>query len=146
MPDLTANFINLIFGLISAGLVAFSRIIYKKMKTYEKMLEDQHDVRVEATIDKKLEKVYEKIDELRCYIEEVGGKEETLHTQTIASWGYRISQLCSLYLEQGYMTKGQYIQLVEMYNMYSQIGGNGKIKEIFIKTTESLEVKCIDER
>ena len=58
-------------------------------------------------------------------IEEVEGKEETLHTQTIASWGYRISQLCSLYLEQGYMTKGQYIQLVEMYNMYSQIGGNG---------------------
>lgn len=145
MPDLTANFINLIFGLISAGLVAFSRIIYKKMKTYEKMLNDQHDVRVEATIDKKLEKVYEKIDELRCYIEEVEGKEETLHTQTIASWGYRISQLCSLYLEQGYMTKGQYIQLVEMYNMYSQIGGNGKIKEIFIKTTESLEVKCLDD-
>lgn len=145
MPDLTANFINLIFGLISAGLVAFSRIIYKKMKTYEKMLEDQHDVRVEATIDKKLEKVYEKIDELRCYIEEVEGKEETLHTQTIASWGYRISQLCSLYLEQGYMTKGQYIQLVEMYNMYSQIGGNGKVKEIFIKTTESLEVKCLDD-
>ena len=35
--------------------------------------------------DKKLEKVYEKIDELRCYIEEVEGKEETLHTQTIAS-------------------------------------------------------------
>ena len=145
MPDLTANFINLIFGLMSAGLVAFSRIIYKKMKTYEKMLEDQHDVRVEATIDKKLEKVYEKIDELRCYIEEVEGKEETLHTQTIASWGYRISQLCSLYLEQGYMTKGQYIQLVEMYNMYSQIGGNGKVKEIFIKTTESLEVKCLDD-
>ena len=116
------------------------------MKTYEKMLEDQHDVRVEATIDKKLEKVYEKIDELRCYIEEVEGKEETLHTQTIASWGYRISQLCSLYLEQGYMTKGQYIQLVEMYNMYSQIGGNGKIKDIFIKTTESLEVKCLDDK
>ena len=145
MPDLTGNFINLIFGLLSAGLVAFSRSLYKKMKTYEKMLEDQHDVRVEATIDKKLEKVYEKIDELRCYIEEVEGKEETLHTQTIASWGYRISQLCSLYLEQGYLTKGQYIQLVEMYNMYSQIGGNGKIKEIFLKTTESLEVKCIDD-
>ena len=144
MPDLTANFINLIFGLMSAGLVAFSRSLYKKMKGYEKMLAEQHDVRVEATIDKKLEKVYEKIDELRCYIEEVEGKEESLHTQTIASWGFRISQLCSLYLEQGYMTKGQYIQLVEMYNMYSQIGGNGKIKEIFIKTTESLEVKCLD--
>lgn len=43
------------------------------------------------------------------------------------------------------MTKGQYIQLVEMYNMYSQIGGNGKVKEIFIKTTESLEVKCLDD-
>jgi hypothetical protein len=146
MPDLTGNIINLLFGLLSAGLLAFSRNIYKKMKTYEKILEDQHDVRVEATIDKKLEKVYEKIDELRCYIEEVEGKEEALHTQTIASWGYRISQLCSLYLEQGYMTKGQYIQLVEMYNMYSQIGGNGKIKEIFIKTTESLEVKCLDDR
>lgn len=85
MPDLTGNIINLLFGLLSAGLLAFSRNIYKKMKTYEKMLEDQHDVRVEATIDKKLEKVYEKIDELRCYIEEVEGKEETLHTQTIAS-------------------------------------------------------------
>ena len=145
MPDLTTNFINLIFGLMSAGLVAFSRSLYKEKEKYKNMAEAEHDKKVEVTIDKKLEKIYEKIDELRCYIEEVEGKEETLHTQTIASWGYRISQLCSLYLEQGYMTKGQYIQLVEMYNMYSQIGGNGKIKEIFIKTTESLEVKCLDD-
>ena len=47
--------------------------------------------KVEVQLIKKLEKVYEKIDELRCYIEEVEGKEETLHTQTIASWGYNFS-------------------------------------------------------
>ena len=85
MPDLTANFINLIFGLLSAGLVAFSRSLYKEKERYRKMAEAEHDKKVEITIDKKLEKVYEKIDELRCYIEEVEGKEETLHTQTIAS-------------------------------------------------------------
>ena len=145
MPDLTPNIISLIFGLLSAGLLAFCRSLYKKMKTYEDLLEEQHGAKVEKTIEEKLTKVYEKIDELRCYIEEVEGKEEALHTQTIASWGYRISQLCSLYLEQGYMTQGQYIQLVEMYNMYSQIGGNGKIKEIFLKTTEDLEVKNVVE-
>ena len=39
------------------------------------------------------------------------------------------------------MTQPQYIQLVEMYNLYRELGGNGKIKEIFEKTTQSLEVR-----
>ena len=57
MPDLTANFINLIFGLMSAGLVAFSRSLYKEKEKYKKMAEDEHDKKVEVTIDKKLENV-----------------------------------------------------------------------------------------
>lgn len=141
MPDLTSNFINLIFGLLSAGLLAFCRFLYKDKERYRHLANSEKDKEIENTIDKKLERVYEKIEELKCYIEEVEGKEQSLHTQTIASWGFRISQLCTLYLEQGYMTQSQYIQLVEMYNMYSQIGGNGKVKEIFLKTTDSLEVR-----
>ena len=43
--------------------------------------------------------------------------------------------------EQGYMTQPQYIQLVEMFNLYHELGGNGKIQEIFEKTTKSLEVR-----
>lgn len=145
MPDLTPNIINLIFGLLSAGLLAFCRSLYKKIKIYEDLLEEQHDAKVEKIIEERLTKVYEKIDKLRHYIKEVEEKEEKLYTSIVNTWGYRISQLCSSYLEKGYMTQSDYLQLVELYNAYSQNGGNGKTKEIFLKTTETLEVKNVVE-
>jgi hypothetical protein len=49
--------------------------------------------------------------------------------------------LCEAYFQQGYMTQHQYLQLLEMYNLYHELGGNGKIQELFERTVGSLEIK-----
>lgn len=141
MSDITHYILTLVFGLISAGLLAFCRYLTKQIKDYKDMLAVRETVVLEQTIDEKLKPIQEEIKRLEKYIEEVEGTETRHITRIIASWGFRISQLCELYLEQGYMRHDQYIQLVEMFNLYTELGGNGKIKEVFLKTTNTLSVK-----
>lgn len=133
--------LELIFGLISAGALAFCKYLYGEVKNYRKLLEQRENEVVVKTIEEKLKPVQEEIKKLELYIDQVAAKEKHDISKIIASWGFRITQLCEIYLEQGYMTQPQYIQLVEMFNLYHELGGNGKIQEIFEKTTKSLEVK-----
>ena len=90
-----------------------------------------------------LEREYEKakndksfkdeLNKLRIYVLE----EEKLnkgHIELIlASYKFRLVQLCQAYLKQGYMTSEQYEQLMEFYKVYSGMGGNGQGKEYFEK-------------
>lgn len=46
----------------------------------------------------------------------------------IASYRYRLTQLCRLYLNRGYMTIGEYEQLNEFFHLYTGLGGNGEAK------------------
>ena len=45
MPDLTGNIINLVFGLLSAGLLAFSRNIYKRASENQVFLNKTANIR-----------------------------------------------------------------------------------------------------
>lgn len=141
MPNLDSYVLNVIFGLISAGLLALCRHLNKKLKDYQLLLEKQEYEDIEDIINKKLEPIQESIGVLKAYINEVASKGEVLRAETISSWGYRITQLCELYLKQKYMTQEQYAQLREMYDTYVHLGGNGKTKALYLKTTETLEVK-----
>ena len=128
--------LELIFGLISAGAIAFCKYLHTQLKDYKILLEKREDEHIEKTIDEKLKPIQDQIKELEFYIAEVANKEKADMSKIVASWGFRITQLCELYLEQGYFTHSQYIQLVEMYNLYSALGGNGKVKEYFEKTAQ----------
>ena len=128
--------LELIFGLISAGAIAFCKYLHTQLKDYKNLLEKREDEHIEKTIDEKLKPIQDQIKELEFYIAEVANKEKADMSKIVASWGFRITQLCELYLEQGYFTHSQYIQLVEMYNLYSALGGNGKVKEYFEKTAQ----------
>ena len=97
------HFIEIFFGLISAGLLAFCRYIYTQMKMYQKLAEEK--------------KVSER------YIEII-----------LASYRFRLIQLCQSFLKQGYMTSGQYEQLVEFFKVYAGLGGNGQAKEYYERT------------
>ena len=137
MPVLLQKYwLELIFGLISAGAIAFCKYLHTQLKDYKNLLEKREDEHIEKTIDEKLKPIQDQIRELEFYIAEVANKEKADMSKIVASWGFRITQLCELYLEQGYFTHSQYIQLVEMYNLYSALGGNGKVKEYFEKTAQ----------
>lgn len=58
----------------------------------------------------------------------------------VASYRFRLIQLCKIYIKQGFMTQDQYDQLMELYKVYTGFGGNGQAKEYFDRAI-SLEIR-----
>ena len=131
MVFITDHLIEIFFGLVSAGALAFCKRTYKQMNDYKRLLNEQEKDRIEESIDSKLQPIQEEIEELRKYIREVGQLEKNHIDLIISSYKYRLIQLCKEYIRQGYMTQGQYDQLTEFYKLYSSLGGNGQAKEYY---------------
>lgn len=133
---------EILFGLISAGALAFCRYLYKQLIVYKKMLQEKENDDIAELIDEKLKSVVEDIEELRRYILRIENKENQDLTLIIASYRFRLVQLCKIYIKQGYMTQDQYDQLTEFYKLYTSLGGNGQAKEYYEKAIE-LEIKFV---
>lgn len=137
---ITEHIVEILFGLISAGALAFCRYLYKQLMTYKKMLQEKENNDIVELIDEKLKPIVEDIEELRTYIRKIEDKERQDLTLIIASYRFRLVQLCKIYIKQGYMTQDQYDQLTEFYKLYHSLGGNGQAKEYYEKTME-LEIR-----
>lgn len=137
---ITEHIVEILFGLISAGALAFCRYLYKQLMAYKKMLQEKENNDMVELIDEKLKPIVEDIEELRTYIRKIEDKERQDLTLIIASYRFRLVQLCKIYIKQGYMTQDQYDQLTEFYKLYHSLGGNGQAKEYYEKTME-LEIR-----
>lgn len=137
---ITEHIVEILFGLISAGALAFCRYLYKQLMAYKKMLQEKENNDIVELIDEKLKPIVEDIEELRTYIRKIGDKERQDLTLIIASYRFRLVQLCKIYIKQGYMAQDQYDQLTEFYKLYHSLGGNGQAKEYYEKTME-LEIR-----
>lgn len=137
---ITEHIVEILFGLISAGALAFCRYLYKQLMAYKKMLQEKENNDIVELIDEKLKPIVEDIEELRTYIRKIEDKERQDLTLIIASYRFRLVQLCKIYIKQGYITQDQYDQLTEFYKLYHSLGGNGQAKEYYEKTME-LEIR-----
>lgn len=137
------HLIEIFFGLVSAGALAFCKYMHKQMKNYRRLLEEQENQQLEETIENRLEPILIEIEELRKYIREVGQVEKTHMDLIVSSYRFRLVQLCKEFIRQGYMTQNQYDQLTEFYKLYTSLGGNGQAKEYY-ETTMKLPVHEID--
>lgn len=133
---ITEHIVEILFGLISAGALAFCRYLYKQLMAYKKMLQEKENNDIVELIDEKLKPIVEDIEELRTYIRKIEDKERQDLTLIIASYRFRLVQLCKIYIKQGYITQDQYDQLTEFYKLYHSLGGNGQAKEYYEKTME----------
>ena len=133
---IATHWASILLSLITAGSLAFCRYIWKQMKNYKKLLDEQESNKVEELIDAKIEPIIEDIEELRVYIRDTQDIEKSHMKLIIASYRYRLMQLCKLYLKQGYMTNDQFEQLTEFYKLYTGLGGNGQAKEYFDKACQ----------
>ena len=127
---------TILLSLVTTGALAFCRYLGKQMKNYKKLLDEKDSEQIEDLIDSKLEPIVADIEELRTYIRETQDIEKSHMKLIIASYRYRLMQLCKLYLKQGYMTSDQFDQLTEFYKLYTGLGGNGQAKEYFEKACE----------
>lgn len=128
------HFIEIFFGLISAGLLAFCRYIYTQMKMYQKLAEEKKDEQLEELIEEHIAPIKEDLNNLRSFVLEEKKISERYIEIILASYRFRLVQLCQSFLKQGYMTSGQYEQLVEFFKVYAGLGGNGQAKEYYERT------------
>lgn len=129
-----ANWASILLSLITAGALAFCRWTWKQMKTYRSLLEEKENEKLDDAIDEKLAPIISEIEQLRDYIRNVDIEEKRKLDLIIASYRYRLVQLCKIYLRQGFMTQDQFEQLSEFYKMYHGLGGNGQAEEFYDKT------------
>ena len=127
---------SILLSLVTAGALAICRYLGKQLKNYKKLLDEKDSDQLEDLIDSKLEPIVADIEELRTYIRETQDIEKSHMKLIIASYRYRLMQICKLYLKQGYMTSEQFDQLTEFYKLYTGLGGNGQAKEFFDKACE----------
>lgn len=127
----TEHLVEILFGLVSAGALAFCKYLHSQLKNYKKLLAESKDIELEKTIDSRIEPIQEEIEELRKYIMETKSIETSHLGLIVSSYKFRLVQLCKEYIKQEYITQDQYDQLSEFYRVYSGLGGNGQAKEYY---------------
>ena len=135
------HLVEIVFALISAGALAFCRYLYKQLKAYKQLLNEKKYEDLDDRIDEKLKPILDDIEEIRGYIRKAESKENRDLELIIASYRFRLVQLCKLYIKKGYMTQDEYDQLTEFFKLYSSLGGNGQAKEYYEKTVK-LEIRA----
>lgn len=128
------HLIEIFFGLVSAGALAFCKRTYKQMNDYKRLLEEQERSTFETLIDNKIIPVKEEINVLHKEFDNFKEMENHHLTIIVSSYRYRLLQLCKDCLAQKYMTPDQYDQISEFYKLYSSLGGNGQAKAYYEKT------------
>ena len=135
------HLVEIVFALVTAGALAFCRYLYKQLKAYKQLLNDKKYEDLDDRIDEKLKPILDDIEEIREYIRKTENKEKRDLDLIIASYRFRLVQLCKLYMKKGYMTQDEYDQLTEFFKLYSSLGGNGQAKEYYEKTVK-LEIRA----
>lgn len=134
---------EIFFGLIAAGALGFCKYLNSEIKRYKKLIQNESNLSLKSTIDEHLKPIEEEIARIKGSIDNLQDQikrcDKTEHEHILAiqtSYKFRLVQLCKLYLKQGYMTQDQYDQLVEMYKVYHEIGGNGQAQEYYERTLQ----------
>lgn len=136
----TAHWSEVFMSLLTAGLLAFCRWVFKEMKGYKEFLNKKDSEKIEATITEKLQPIEGKIQALTNEIKAFTNSEEQKIEAINDGYRFRIISLCSTYLERGYMTQPEYRSLTELFKVYTLLGGNGQAHEIYEKTCK-LKIK-----
>ena len=129
--------LEILFALISAGILGYAkyrtRLLRRELDSAREMAAEREKQRIEDTIEIHLEPIYLELEELRKYIRETESVEKTHMNLIIASYRFRLVQLCKGFLAQGYITPAQMEQLSEFYKLYTGLGGNGQAKMYYEK-------------
>ena len=132
---------EILFGLISAAVMGWAKwhgdkLKKKKIQAEENakiIAEQKLDQKIEGKIEVELEPVLQELEDLRQYCRDNENLEKSHMNLIIASYRFRLIQLCKGFLHQGYITEGQMEQLIEFYKLYKGLGGNGQAEAFYNK-------------
>lgn len=132
---------EILFGLISAAVIGYAKFKNSKlMKAKEEaeknaatLAEQKLDAKIEGKIEVELEPVLQELEDLRQYCRDNENLEKSHMNLIIASYRFRLIQLCKGFLRQEYITEAQMEQLMEFYKLYKGLGGNGQAETYYNK-------------
>lgn len=124
--------LEILFGLISAIVLGYAKYkgdkLKKELDKAKELTKEKEKQAMEDSIEDHLEPIYQELEDLRKYIRDTKNIEQSHMNLIIASYRFRLVQLCKGFLNQGYMTMDQRTQLDEFYKLYTGLGGNGQAK------------------
>lgn len=143
---------EILFSLISATALGWAKWHGDKLKKEKLQAEENAQIIAEQQLDKKinahieveLEPIYQELEDLRKYCRDNENLEKSHMNLIIASYRFRLVQLCKGFLNQGYITAAQMEQLSEFYKLYTGLGGNGQAK-IYYEKAIALPLKTEDD-
>ena len=124
--------LEILFGLISAIVLGYAKYkgdkLKKELDKAKELTKEKEKQEIEDSIEDHLEPIYQELEDLRKYIRDAKNIEQSHMNLIIASYRFRLVQLCKGFINQGYMTMDQRTQLDEFYKLYTGLGGNGQAK------------------
>lgn len=132
---------EILFGLISAAVIGYAKFKNSKlMKAKEvaeqnaaALAEQKLDSKIEGKIEVELEPILQELEDLRQYCRDNENLEKSHMNLIVASYRFRLIQLCKGFLRQEYITEAQMEQLMEFYKLYKGLGGNGQAETYYNK-------------
>lgn len=158
MEILTEYGLEIFFGLVSAGLLAWCKSLFAQKKELEKRKEEDMTRLHRQMILDEIEPIVEELKKLKDRID--GGLNDFKHDADLThaqmykdlelvtkkndknleliinSYKYRLIQLCKTHLRDGWITQEDFEQISEMYKLYTGLGGNGQAQEYYDKVLE----------
>ena len=121
--------LEILFALLSAAIMGWAKWrgdkLKKELQAAKDLTAEKEKKEIENSIEIKLEPIYEELEEIRKHIRDAKNIEQSHMNLIIASYRFRLVQLCKGFLAQGYITMEQRTQLDEFYKLYTGLGGNG---------------------
>lgn len=158
MEILTSYGVEIFFGLVSAGLLAYCKSLWSQKQELQKRKEEDmtrlHRQMILDEIEPLVEEIHrvkealdKKVNDLRSEanhthaamykdLELVTKKNDKNLDLIINSYKFRFIQLCKTHLRDQYITQDEFDQITEMFKLYSGLGGNGQAEEYYDRVLE----------
>lgn len=158
MEILTEYALEIFFGLISAGALAFCRFVLKKNKELNEIMKADQNRQYRQMVLNEIEPIIEEIhrvkSDLTNGLQKAKAEADSTHVEMykdlelvtkkndknleliINSYKFRFIQLCKTHLRDQYITQDEFEQMTEMYKLYHGLGGNGQAQEYYERVLE----------
>ena len=158
MEILTEYGLEIFFGLVSAGMLAYCKHLWgQKAELQKRKEEDMTRLHRQMILDE-IEPLVEEIHRVKAGLEQsvsdLRKEADTTHAHMykdlelvtkkndknldliINSYKFRFIQLCKTHLRDGFITQDEFDQITEMFKLYHGLGGNGQAEEYYERVLE----------
>lgn len=133
MEHLNAYWLEILFGLISAAIMWVIHRLSKEIAHYKELLENKENADFIAIVDDKLKPVMAQLDQLNNQMKDCKHKFENNTEQSVRYYGTILQDDCENYISRGYITHKEFNKLAELLHIYEELGGDGKIHDLYQK-------------